>query len=1538
MSSSGHSAVFMEDTPVEEITAMNDTARGFVMSIRGMRTETGEELRSRISDEITPEMMFNKGTAPFPSLWSGMRKLLTDRGVTLHTHQRHRTIYTIANTIFVDKQENENAIELARRILNGTIYSPNNLRPNPEQSSEAQDTQKKMAHNVAMRLKDSDQKFSGDLAECWEDFKDEYEQICEDYNLTEEQRFKYLHNLLRKDAHRFFLDSVKPVAKSYSGAVELLEKEYNSVVRQTRVKNHLNGLRLSQFINDETDVASALAKVYRRILTMSRQVPMTHRGDAHKIEFMRRAVVGYSWAKEPLSRVATAGLKFQQLYAELEIAVQLERESNAAASLHATIPGGTSSNIHFTGQGRYVHRNGNNNNRKKNVNNSRQSSQRKRSCFNCGSDTHLIKQCPHPVNFSRAAAANIRTLKSNRTPNAVHLVLAHLCYELDEHDDNCENDNIDDADDDVNIFEQLLVVDDSKSNGGDNQDDDDIPIFSVQVQFEPTSEEFWGACIDSGAQRTVIGRKQARAYIRQVGDKKSMIRHHSNKAARFRFGDTNHQCDGVLLIHMPVADDLVVQFEAYVVPIDVPLLLGLDVLRKLDIVIRFGNGTLLNEEDGWILQLKQKMGHLYAEWPPAIYYTEQQLRTIHRHFYHPTTERLSNLIHNGAKEHVVPGLRKMLDHIRETCDVCQRMAKPPGTFRVAIPPGDCVFNRSVGMDLMKIEKRTVLHMVDRDTKFNAAVFLDKETSRDVWEAFLSHWVATYVGFPTEVILDQGPQFQSREFASLLMSAGINRKDAGVESHNSLGETERYHAFLRSVYDRARYEHPDMAPAMLLKLVVKACNDTAGPSGLAPTVLVFGVIPRLPIHPEDLPSQRARMAALHKARQRMSEITAKVRLSKALHTRVPGAADRIIEIGDKVLIYRDDPGKWVGPHRVIDIDKKSIHVDWDGRLIIMSADRCKRYTAEVVNGEDTSENIIDPGMSVINEDDRDARYGVEAEGNIWDVPAEDALFREFLVKILQTNDPRTREPDFVKAKQAEVDGLHKRGTWVKVEKSKIPKGSNVVGGRFIHTLKNHLTPEECAKVRYVAQGFADQLKKMLAHDVTALRPASIRLILSIASILSLRLFLHDVIQAYLQAKDKLTRSVYLQPKPEDRHLFGLLEDQLLRLVKPLYGLCDSGDYWNETIDEHLSKDLGMIRAKSDISLFFKFKNDRLIGITGNYVDDNVNAGDQEFQHETLTTLEKFDSKPRVFDNFSFFGTQIKTVGHCDFMLTQEHYAKAMAEIAKDADMSAFRRARAMLAWLLHSRPEYACVVNRSAQVTERSLTPKHIRDLNLAIRDARKNPQRGLRYQPLQLDSLHLRVYVDASFASNDDLTSQLGFISLLCDDSNRFHVLDYSSRKSRRTVRSIMGGELYAFTDAFDAVITVSNDLATAFQKKIPIRILTDSKQVFDVITRGKRPTEKRLAIDVVAAREAYRRFEIDRVGLVRGENNPADALSKLSNNGKLREVLDAGVDSTPVESWIMRTEDNSEAQDRTENRNSDDEKSGECEIQESQVDLLASR
>lgn len=75
-----------------------------------------------------------------------------------------------------------------------------------------------------MRLKDVDQKFSSDLGEFWQDNVDEYDQVENDYNLSKEQQLQYLHNLVRKDAYRYYLVNLKPKSMTYDEAIQMIEK------------------------------------------------------------------------------------------------------------------------------------------------------------------------------------------------------------------------------------------------------------------------------------------------------------------------------------------------------------------------------------------------------------------------------------------------------------------------------------------------------------------------------------------------------------------------------------------------------------------------------------------------------------------------------------------------------------------------------------------------------------------------------------------------------------------------------------------------------------------------------------------------------------------------------------------------------------------------------------------------------------------------------------------------------------------------------------------------------------------------------------------------------------------------------------------------------------------------------------------------------------------------------------------------------------------------------------------------------------------
>jgi hypothetical protein len=68
----------------------------------------------------------------------------------------------------------------------------------------------------------------------------------------------------------------------------------------------------------------------------------------------------------------------------------------------------------------------------------------------------------------------------------------------------------------------------------------------------------------------------------------------------------------------------------------------------------------------------------------------------------------------------------------------------------------------------------------------------------------------------------------------------------IKAHNSVGQVERYYTPLQRAYKIIQDELKDeqIDKEMMLQMAVKAINDSAGPDGIIPTLLVFGAYPQL----------------------------------------------------------------------------------------------------------------------------------------------------------------------------------------------------------------------------------------------------------------------------------------------------------------------------------------------------------------------------------------------------------------------------------------------------------------------------------------------------------------------------------------------------------------------------------------------------------------------------------------------------------------------------------------------------------------------
>ncbi len=142
-------------------------------------------------------------------------------------------------------------------------------------------------------------------------------------------------------------------------------------------------------------------------------------------------------------------------------------------------------------------------------------------------------------------------------------------------------------------------------------------------------------------------------------------------------------------------------------------------------------------------------------------------------------------------------------------------------------------------------KKEGLHFFDIDTGFNSAIFMLYQTVEAVWDAFVTCWESLYIGFPMTLRVDKGRAFTSVRWTNRPKEVGTNVQKSDVGAHNWLGSGERYHAPLRRIFFKIWEEHPDMGKNIILKLAVKAMNDTMDPEGLVPSYLEFGCILRFP---------------------------------------------------------------------------------------------------------------------------------------------------------------------------------------------------------------------------------------------------------------------------------------------------------------------------------------------------------------------------------------------------------------------------------------------------------------------------------------------------------------------------------------------------------------------------------------------------------------------------------------------------------------------------------------------------------------------
>jgi hypothetical protein len=257
---------------------------------------------------------------------------------------------------------------------------------------------------------------------------------------------------------------------------------------------------------------------------------------------------------------------------------------------------------------------------------------------------------------------------------------------------------------------------------------------------------------------------------------------------------------------------------------------------------------------------------------------------------------------------------------------------------------------------------------------------------------------------------------------------------------------------------------------------------------------------------------------------------------------------------------------------------------------------------------------------------------------------------------------------------ELQALNENGTWKRVKR---PTNKNIISCRWVYKLKrNDDGYIQIFKARLVARGFTQVYGEDFNETNSPVASKStLRIFLVISKKFNLPIYQYDVPSAYVKAKLKDSEELYLElpngfkGKSNDfGNLITPLDDpntgqdstEVLRLIKGLYGLKQSGLYWNEEIESKLLSQLGLIQTTSDKCLYY-ISNGNLILILLLYVDDILIATNWESKkNEIVQALKEFYKVKELGKVSKFVGININQSIDGKLFLGQEIYIDEMTK--------------------------------------------------------------------------------------------------------------------------------------------------------------------------------------------------------------------------------------------------------------------------------------
>ncbi len=616
-------------------------------------------------------------------------------------------------------------------------------------------------------------------------------------------------------------------------------------------------------------------------------------------------------------------------------------------------------------------------------------------------------------------------------------------------------------------------------------------------------------------------------------------------------------------------------------------------------------------------------------------FIEIELRRLHRRFDHFSTRRLQAILNRS--DHDTDA--RTIEYLIKYCHHCQLHEKFSSRFSFTLKD-DLEFNFNVIVDIFYIEikleiNKSILHLVNEATRFQAGRWLKNITTRHVWNQLRFCWIDIYLESLDLITSDANKQFIVREFKQYASNMRIRINIVLVKTHHSIDMIERYHESLRRIYVIITAKIVEIDPNSILQMSFKTLNDSTDSDDLILTLLVFEAYLRM-IEMNALSSTiTQRSIAMRKTMNEVRKLIATRQLNDALNIRNDSSSILIhnLSLNSFVLVYRErndnQSESWKDSFKLLNVDDESViielssdstkfrstaiksyydddHVDFeDSSLFISITD--SSFIESVSSTKSSNMSQSNDQFAVSNDQksesetlsnssrrdrDRSRKYFASTAflsfvfNTTVDSTVDFALASISLSAAVSKLDSivHTALSQFAAFRQKEINELIEKDVFQSVDKNDVSFDVRIFNSRFVDEIKHLDTDKAFEKSRLVMQTFNDQNKNLVLIQSSTIQRVSQRLIVCFIAVFSeMNLYLRNITQTYVQSVTSLNRDFFVRSSVELIKHLDIASNSILKMIKSLYDVLEADNHWFVIYHVHHVNKLEMTQSTYDLCL-------------------------------------------------------------------------------------------------------------------------------------------------------------------------------------------------------------------------------------------------------------------------------------------------------------------------------------------------------------------